>query len=166
MIYVGRAEDYPRSKFLVHGCHTMNIFVCVYVCVCMCACMSVYVCVFVYVYVCVCVCVCVFVAKMFSLFYTIELHQPGNVSHMKWGSDASTILIQYQWFALTFQCYGWLASVLPFSVSMSGMLNVESKILVFNAFIVSNFMYCPLVWRMCSVSDSKKVEKIQERALH
>ncbi len=26
-------------------------------------------------------------------------------------------------------------------------------------------MYCPLVWHMCSVSDSKKVEKIQEIAL-
>ncbi len=26
-------------------------------------------------------------------------------------------------------------------------------------------MYCPLVWHMYSVSDSKKVEKIQERIL-
>ncbi len=26
-------------------------------------------------------------------------------------------------------------------------------------------MYCPLVWHMCSVSDSEKVEKIQEKAL-
>ncbi len=50
--------------------------------------------------------------------------------------------------------------------SLSGMLNVESKYLIFNAFVVFNFIYCPLVWHMCSVSDSKKVEKIQERALH
>ncbi len=49
---------------------------------------------------------------------------------------------------------------------LSGMLNVESKFVIFNAFVVSNFMYCPLVWHMCSMSDSKKVEKIQERALH
>ncbi len=49
---------------------------------------------------------------------------------------------------------------------LSGMLNVESKCLIFNAFVVSNCMYCPLVLYMCSVSDSKKVEKIQERALH
>ncbi len=49
---------------------------------------------------------------------------------------------------------------------LSGMLNVESKLLIFNAFVVSNFMYCPLIWHMCSVSDCKKVEKIQERALH
>ncbi len=48
---------------------------------------------------------------------------------------------------------------------LSGMLTVESKYLIFNAFVVSNFMYCPLVWHICSVSDSKKVEKIQERAL-
>ncbi len=48
---------------------------------------------------------------------------------------------------------------------LSGMLNVESKFLIFNAIVVSNFMYCPLIWHLCSVSDSKKVDKIQERAL-
>ncbi len=48
---------------------------------------------------------------------------------------------------------------------LSGMLNVESKFLSFNVFVVSNVMYCPLVWHMCSESDRKKVEKIQERAL-
>ncbi len=37
--------------------------------------------------------------------------------------------------------------------------------MVCSAFVVSNVMYCPLVWHMCNVSDSKKVEKIQERAL-
>ncbi len=34
---------------------------------------------------------------------------------------------------------------------LSVMLNVECKCLIFNAFVVSNFMYCPLVWHMCSV---------------
>ncbi len=48
---------------------------------------------------------------------------------------------------------------------LSGMLNVESKFLIFNAFVVSNFIYCPLVWHMCTVSYSKKAEKIQKRAL-
>ncbi len=31
--------------------------------------------------------------------------------------------------------------------------------------IVSNFLYCPVVWHMCSKSDTKKVEKVQGRAL-
>ncbi len=35
---------------------------------------------------------------------------------------------------------------------LSGMLNVESKFSISNAFVVSNFMHCPLVWHMCSVS--------------
>jgi hypothetical protein len=48
---------------------------------------------------------------------------------------------------------------------LSGMLDIESKFMIFNAFIVSNFMYCPLIWHMCSISDSKKIEKVQERAL-
>ncbi len=39
---------------------------------------------------------------------------------------------------------------------LSGMLNVESKFFIFKAFVVSNFMYCPLVWHMCSESDSKR----------
>ncbi len=45
------------------------------------------------------------------------------------------------------------------------MVPVESKLTIFNAFIVSNFLYCPVVWRMCSKSYTKKVEKVQERAL-
>ena len=49
---------------------------------------------------------------------------------------------------------------------LSGMLDLESKFMIFNAFVVSNFMYCPLIWHMCSISDSKKIEKVQERALH
>ena len=36
---------------------------------------------------------------------------------------------------------------------------------MFNAFVLSNLNYCPLVWHMCGVTDAKKVEKIQERAL-
>ncbi len=45
------------------------------------------------------------------------------------------------------------------------ILPVESKLTIFNAFIVSNFLYCPVVWHMCSQSDTKKVEKLQERTL-
>ncbi len=48
---------------------------------------------------------------------------------------------------------------------LSSMLDIESKFMIFNAFVVSNFLYCPLVWHMCCVSDCKKIEKVQERAL-
>ncbi len=48
---------------------------------------------------------------------------------------------------------------------LSTMLPVESRLTLFNAFIVSNFIYCPVVWHMCSKSNTKKVEKVQERAL-
>ena len=48
---------------------------------------------------------------------------------------------------------------------LSYMLDAESKLVILNAFIISNFMYCPLVWHMCSIVDSKKLEKIQKRAL-
>ncbi len=45
---------------------------------------------------------------------------------------------------------------------LSSILDTESK---FTIFAVSNFLYCLLVWHMCCVSDCKKIEKVQERAL-
>jgi hypothetical protein len=30
---------------------------------------------------------------------------------------------------------------------------------------MSNFNYCPLVWHFCGETNTKKIEKIQERAL-
>ncbi len=50
-------------------------------------------------------------------------------------------------------------------IRLSTMLPKESKFNIFNAFIISNFLYCPIVWHLCSKSDTCKVEKIQERAL-
>jgi hypothetical protein len=32
-------------------------------------------------------------------------------------------------------------------------------------FILSNFNYCPVTWHFCSEKNTKKIEKIQERAL-
>ena len=47
----------------------------------------------------------------------------------------------------------------------SKILTEKEKLLIFNAFILSNFNYCPLVWHLCGKSDTAKMEKIQERAL-
>ncbi len=48
---------------------------------------------------------------------------------------------------------------------LSTMLPVESKLTIFNGFFVSNFLYFPVVWHMCSKSDPKKVENVQDKAL-
>ena len=48
---------------------------------------------------------------------------------------------------------------------LSHLLNAKSKLDVCNAFVMSNFMYCNLVWHMCNVTDTKKIERIQERCL-
>ncbi len=42
---------------------------------------------------------------------------------------------------------------------LSAMLPVEYKLTIFNAFIVTNFLYCHAVWHMCSKSDTEKVER-------
>ena len=40
-----------------------------------------------------------------------------------------------------------------------------SRLTIFHTFILSNFNFCPLSWHFCSMANTKKIEKIQERAL-
>jgi hypothetical protein len=44
-------------------------------------------------------------------------------------------------------------------------LNRLNKLTIFHTFILSNFNFCPLVWHFCVEKNSKKIEKVQERAL-
>ena len=44
-------------------------------------------------------------------------------------------------------------------------LDTKSKLLLYKAFVLSNFNYCPAVWHMCSSVNSNKLEKVQYRAL-
>ena len=44
-------------------------------------------------------------------------------------------------------------------------LNKLTKLTIFHTFILSNFNFCPLAWHFCSETNSKKIEKVQERAL-
>ena len=39
------------------------------------------------------------------------------------------------------------------------------KLNIYHSFIMSNFNYCPLTWHFCGELHTKKIEKIQERAL-
>ena len=48
---------------------------------------------------------------------------------------------------------------------LSNVLNVDTKILILQSFTLSHFMYCCLIWYFCSISDTKKIEKIQLKAL-
>ena len=48
---------------------------------------------------------------------------------------------------------------------LSSLLDQESRMAIFRAFIVSNFNYCPLVWHFCGKRNTSKIEKLQERAL-
>ena len=40
-----------------------------------------------------------------------------------------------------------------------------NKLSIFHIFILSNFSFCPLTWHFCSDGRTKKMEKVQERAL-
>ncbi len=44
-------------------------------------------------------------------------------------------------------------------------LDVKGKSMLFNAFVLSQFNFCPTVWHHCSIKDMKKIERIQFRAL-
>jgi len=39
------------------------------------------------------------------------------------------------------------------------------KLNVYYSFILSNFNYCPLVWHFCGETNTRKIEKIQQRTL-
>ena len=48
---------------------------------------------------------------------------------------------------------------------LSKFLNFESRMAIFRSFIMSNCNYCCLVWHACGAKNTKKLEKLQERAL-
>ena len=48
---------------------------------------------------------------------------------------------------------------------LSKFTTFESRMAIFRSFIMSNFNYCSLVWHACGVQITRKLEKLQERAL-
>jgi hypothetical protein len=48
---------------------------------------------------------------------------------------------------------------------LGSLLNRLSKLTIFHTFILINFNCCPLAWHFCTEKNSKKLEKVQERAL-
>ena len=48
---------------------------------------------------------------------------------------------------------------------ISKYIDVPSRKMINNSFIVSNFTYCALVWHFCGKVNNGKIEKINERAL-
>ena len=48
---------------------------------------------------------------------------------------------------------------------LSTKLDFNGKPMLFNAFILSHFMYSPVVWHLCGATCLKMIEKIQKRAL-
>ncbi len=48
---------------------------------------------------------------------------------------------------------------------LSRHLTIENKLVLFRSFIFSHFSYCQLIWHFCSQADTKKIDKVQFRAL-
>ena len=48
---------------------------------------------------------------------------------------------------------------------LGSLLNILSKLTIFHTFILSNLNCCLLAWHFCTEKNSKKLEKVQERAL-
>ncbi len=46
-----------------------------------------------------------------------------------------------------------------------GIFHMREKEQIHNTFILANFNYCPIVWHFCSKTSTRKIEKVQERAL-
>ena len=48
---------------------------------------------------------------------------------------------------------------------LANSLCIDSMIKIFDAFIKSSFNYCTNIWHLCNKRSSRKIEKLQERAL-
>ncbi len=48
---------------------------------------------------------------------------------------------------------------------LSYILVEDTRMIIYKSFILSHFNFCPLVWHFCGITNSRKLEKIQERAL-
>ena len=48
---------------------------------------------------------------------------------------------------------------------LSKVLTISARIKIYKSFIASNFSYCPITWIFCGKLNSKKLEKLQERAI-
>ncbi len=46
-----------------------------------------------------------------------------------------------------------------------GIFDLKERQRIYNTFILSNFNYCPITWHFCGKLFSKKIEKIQVKAL-
>ena len=45
------------------------------------------------------------------------------------------------------------------------MLDQRTKLILYKSFVLSNFNYCPAVWHACGAVNTRKLEKVQLRAL-
>ena len=44
-------------------------------------------------------------------------------------------------------------------------LSLLNRLTIFHTFVLSNFNLCPLAWHFCTETNTKKMEKLQERGL-
>ena len=50
-------------------------------------------------------------------------------------------------------------------IRLKSYLNFNSKRVLINSYIISNFNYCPLVWIFSTAKSLNKIESLQKRAL-
>ena len=48
---------------------------------------------------------------------------------------------------------------------LKNILSFRTKLCLYNSFIMSHFHYCSSIWHHCLKSDSKKLDRLHERAL-
>jgi hypothetical protein len=64
--------------------------------------------------------------------------------------------------SLTCRKAAWQLSALR---RISKYLTVESRMIIFKSYVVSNLNYCKVVWHFCLKKSAKKLERLQERGL-
>ena len=49
---------------------------------------------------------------------------------------------------------------------LTNLISMQQAQAIYNAVILSNFKYCPLIWMFCSKGTNKKIDSTHKRALH
>ena len=69
------------------------------------------------------------------------------------------------WDGHYFGCHYSIISIVGVLMRLRSMLTTSAKLKIFISFILSIITFCHTVWHFCRASDSRKMERVQERAL-
>ena len=95
-------------------------------------------------------------------------------SNYYWDFVSGDSIKDNQGLTAVYSKFGWLLSrpihnqsfnLIYFNYRLRKLIPAKAKLQLFKAAILPYLTYCSIVWNCCKASDSRKLERVQERAL-